>query len=733
MKKNRHVIRKVFPDSIAEEMELVPGDELISINGQPIEDVFDYHYLVNDEYLEILVRKADGEEWELEIEKDFEEDLGVEFENSLMDEYRSCRNHCIFCFIDQMPPGMRETLYFKDDDSRLSFLQGNYVTLTNMSDHDIDRVIRYHLAPINISFQTTNPKLRCEMLHNRFAGDIFPKVDRLFQAGIEMNGQVVLCKGVNDGEELERTIRDLSGYLPHLKSVSVVPVGLSKYREGLHPLEPFNREDALGVLETVHRWQKKLYEQYGLHFIHCSDEWYILAGLPLPEEERYDGYLQLENGVGMLRLLEEEVQEELAHRKGDERVRRVSIATGKLAAPFIQENVERVRTVYGNVEAQVYPIRNDFFGELITVSGLITGQDLKEQLKGKDLGECLLIPCNMLRAGENVFLDDVTVEEVEEQLGVPVAVVDEDGVSFVHALTEKEIVKNHKRRQIYEQTDCSDCGTANVGKSTLFNVLAGDNISIVKDTPGVTRDRIYADASWLNYNFTLIDTGGIEPESKDVILSQMRDQAQIAIDTADVIVFITDVRQGLVDADSKVADMLRRSGKPVVLAVNKVDSFEKFMPDVYEFYNLGIGDPIPISASGRLGMGDLLDEVVKFFQEDELSEEENEIPRIAIVGKPNVGKSSIVNKLLGQNRVIVSNVAGTTRDAIDTNVMWNGKEYIFIDTAGLRRKNKIKEELERYSIIRTVTAVERADVVIVVIDAGRRNHGAGCENRRDCS
>lgn len=463
MKKNRHVIRKVFPDSIAEEMELVPGDELISINGQPIEDVFDYHYLVNDEYLEILVRKADGEEWELEIEKDFEEDLGVEFENSLMDEYRSCRNHCIFCFIDQMPPGMRETLYFKDDDSRLSFLQGNYVTLTNMSDHDIDRVIRYHLAPINISFQTTNPKLRCEMLYNRFAGDIFPKVDRLFQAGIEMNGQVVLCKGVNDGEELERTIRDLSGYLPHLKSVSVVPVGLSKYREGLHPLEPFNREDALGVLETVHRWQKKLYEQYGLHFIHCSDEWYILAGLPLPEEERYDGYLQLENGVGMLRLLEEEVQEELAHRKGDERVRRVSIATGKLAAPFIQENVERVRTVYGNVEAQVYPIRNDFFGELITVSGLITGQDLKEQLKGKDLGECLLIPCNMLRAGENVFLDDVTVEEVEEQLGVPVAVVDEDGVSFVHALTEKEIVKNHKRRQIYEQTDCSDCGTAERG------------------------------------------------------------------------------------------------------------------------------------------------------------------------------------------------------------------------------------------------------------------------------
>ncbi|NCB91108.1 MAG: ribosome biogenesis GTPase Der [Clostridia bacterium] len=260
-------------------------------------------------------------------------------------------------------------------------------------------------------------------------------------------------------------------------------------------------------------------------------------------------------------------------------------------------------------------------------------------------------------------------------------------------------------------------GRPNVGKSTLFNVLAGDTISIVKDTPGVTRDRIYADAAWLNYNFTLIDTGGIEPESKDVILGQMRDQAQIAIDTADVIIFITDVRQGLVDADSKVADMLRRSGKPVILAVNKVDSFEKYMPDVYEFYNLGIGDPVPISASSKLGIGDLLDEVVKYFQTDGENEEENEIPHVAIVGKPNVGKSSIVNKLLGQNRVIVSNVAGTTRDAIDTNIMWNGQEYVFIDTAGLRKKNKIKEELERFSIIRTVTAVERADVVIVVIDA----------------
>ena len=260
-------------------------------------------------------------------------------------------------------------------------------------------------------------------------------------------------------------------------------------------------------------------------------------------------------------------------------------------------------------------------------------------------------------------------------------------------------------------------GRPNVGKSTLFNMLAGERISIVQDTPGVTRDRIYAEVSWLDMAFTLIDTGGIEPESSDIILSQMREQAQIAIDTADVIIFITDVRQGLVDADSKVADMLRRSKKPVVLAVNKVDSFERFMPDVYEFYNLGIGDPVPISSASKLGIGDLLDEVVKHFPQKAPEEEEDDRPRVAIVGKPNVGKSSLINRLVGEDRVIVSEIAGTTRDAVDTEIVWEDREYIFIDTAGLRRKSKIKEELERFSIIRAVTAVERADVVVIMIDA----------------
>ena len=264
MKKNLHIISKVLPDSIGEELELEPGDALLSINGQPVEDVFDYRYLMNDEFVKLLIRKKNGEEWELEVEKEYEDDLGVEFENSLMDEYRSCSNHCIFCFIDQMPPGMRETLYFKDDDSRLSFLQGNYITLTNMSDRDIDRIIRFHLSPINISVQTMNPELRCRMLNNRFAGEALKKIDRLYEAGTEMNGQIVLCKGVNDGEELRYTIERLAAYAPHMQSVSVVPVGLSKFRDGLYPLEPFTKEDACQVIDLIEEWQKKLYEKHAI-------------------------------------------------------------------------------------------------------------------------------------------------------------------------------------------------------------------------------------------------------------------------------------------------------------------------------------------------------------------------------------------------------------------------------------------------------------------------------------
>lgn len=436
--RNEHVVKSVNMGSIAQELEIEAGDTVLAINGQEMEDIFDYQFLTEDEYIEVLIRKADGEEWLLEIDKEQDEDLGIVFENGLMDEYKSCHNKCIFCFIDQLPPGMRETLYFKDDDTRLSFLQGNYVTLTNMSDKDIDRIIKYRLGPINISFQTTNKELRCEMLHNRFAGDALNKVDQLFQAGIRMNGQIVLCKDVNDKEELEKSIRDLTKYIPCLESVSIVPVGLSKFREGLYPLEPFTKEDAIATINLVETWQKKLFEEHGTHFIHLSDEWYILAEKELPDEETYDGYVQLENGVGMLRLLEEEIKEALSEETIDETIEReFSMATGKLVYPFIKELIKKCTEYFPNVKVHLYEITNHFFGEKITVSGLLTGQDIIEQLKNQELGEVLYLPQNVLRSGEEVFLDDITLTDMSKALQVKITIVKSSGMDFIDAVKGK--------------------------------------------------------------------------------------------------------------------------------------------------------------------------------------------------------------------------------------------------------------------------------------------------------
>lgn len=454
MKKHEHIVKSLMPGGIGEELGIEPGDKLLAINGNEIQDVFDYYYYEESEQLLLLIEKPDGEEWELGIEKDEDESLGIEFDQSLMDEYRSCRNKCMFCFIDQMPKGMRETLYFKDDDSRLSFLQGNYITLTNMSDHDVERIVKYRLEPINISFQTTNPELRCKMLHNRFAGEALKKVDILYRGQIEMNGQIVLCKGVNDGEELERTIRDLTGYLPYLKSVSIVPVGLTKYRDGLYPLEPFTKEDAREVLSVIHRWQEKIYQEHGIHMIHAGDEWYVLAEEEVPEEARYDGYLQLENGVGMMRLLFNEVQEALSAVTGDGRQREISLATGRLMYPYIGKILEEIRKKFPNITTHLYAIRNDFFGERITVSGLITGQDLTGQLKGQPLGERLLLPCNMLKIGEPVFLDDFTLEEVENSLQVKTDIVKSSGQDLLDAVIgvyENDDFSTDRRRGRFQE------------------------------------------------------------------------------------------------------------------------------------------------------------------------------------------------------------------------------------------------------------------------------------------
>ena len=451
MKIKEHVVKEVYPDSIAEEMGIVPGDMLLKINDNEIEDVFDYRYLIKDEYVEVLIRKAEGEEWLLEIDKEYDDDLGIEFENELMSEFRSCSNKCIFCFIDQMPPGMRDNLYFKDDDSRLSFLQGNYITLTNMSEEDIERIIKMQLAPINISVQTTNPELRCKMLHNRFAGDKLKFLDRLYEGHVEMNGQIVCCKGVNDGEELRRSITDLMEYLPFMRSVSVVPAGISKYRDGLYPIELFTKEEAGQIIDMIESYQKSCYEKYGLHFIQASDELYITAEREFPEEERYDGYIQLENGVGMMRLFRTEFEEALEaathgikyHVQKHKLKRTVTVATGKLAYSTVQEFADKLMQAYPGLAIRVFAIRNDFFGETITVTGLITGQDLMAQLKekqakGVDLGDTLLISAAMLRSGEQVFLDDITISQMEEALGLSVVIVESSGQDFVDAILQKD-------------------------------------------------------------------------------------------------------------------------------------------------------------------------------------------------------------------------------------------------------------------------------------------------------
>lgn len=442
-----HIIKTVESGSIAEELELEPGDILLSINSEEIEDIFDYRFIIKDEYLEVAIRKKNGEEWVLEIDKEFDEDLGLEFENSLMSEYRSCCNKCIFCFIDQMPPGMRETLYFKDDDSRLSFLQGNYITMTNMKEKDIDRIIRMHLSPINISVQTTNPELRCKMLNNRFAGEKLKYLQRFYDGHVQMNGQIVCCKNVNDGDELRRTIEDLSKYLPYMQSVSVVPAGITKYREGLYPIETFSKEEAGEVIDIIEGYQKQFYKEYGIHFVHASDEWYINAEREFPEEDRYDGYVQLENGVGMMRIFIDEYKdalEQLTNSKEYPKLREklqrvVTIAVGKLTYPIMKKFTEQMEILFPGLTINIFYIRNDFFGETITVSGLITGQDLVKQIKerqdnGEELGRILNIPSNMLRIGEQVFLDDMTVAEVETKLGMKLIPVESGGKDFIEAI-----------------------------------------------------------------------------------------------------------------------------------------------------------------------------------------------------------------------------------------------------------------------------------------------------------
>ncbi len=438
MKRERHIIKSVEEGSIAQEMGIEPGDELLSVNGKAILDVLDYRFQETGEDILLLVRKPNGEEWELEIEKDYADELGIEFEDPLMDDYRSCRNKCIFCFIDQLPKGMRETLYFKDDDTRLSFLQGNYCTLTNLSEEDIERICYYKLSPINISVHTTNPELRKKMLNNRFAGRIESIIQRFCDAGLEMNGQIVLCKGFNDGRELDRTIADLEKYIPHMQSLSVVPSGLTKFRDDLPKLELFDKEDCLRVINQIELWQQHMLYTHDTRFVYPSDEFYITAGKPIPPDDYYEDFTQLENGVGMMRSLFTDtryaIQDYLDEDGPKDITRNISIATGALAFEHIKELSKEISDLFPGVHITVYKIINNFFGETITVSGLLTGQDIIAQLKGKDLHDELLLPENLLRSGEETLLDDYTVTELEKALQTKIRIVKSYGSHFFNAV-----------------------------------------------------------------------------------------------------------------------------------------------------------------------------------------------------------------------------------------------------------------------------------------------------------
>lgn len=431
-------IKTIEPGSIAEELEIEVGDQLISINHQPVVDIIDYMFLSNDEVVELEIEKPNGDIWTLEIEKDYDEPIGITFENPIIDDAKRCTNKCVFCFIDQLPKGMRDSLYFKDDDSRLSFLQGNFVTLTNLKEPDIDRIVRYRISPINVSVHTTDPELRVKMLGNRFAGNIMDRLRRLVDGGIIVNAQIVLCPGYNDGEALDNTLSDLMTLHPNLNSVAIVPIGLTNHRSGLIQMEGFEQNNATETINRVHTFQKKALKKLKTRFAFLADEFYIQASIPFPEDRAYESYIQLEDGIGMIRKLTTDLENFLKGPKVSAvNPKRFIVVTGTAAAPFLSELMHKIELVYPMLNIQVTPIINRFFGEKITVAGLLTGKDILEQLLGSkvlDEADVVLLPSALFRAEEEVLLDDVTREMLEQQFGKPVYKVETEGNALMNAL-----------------------------------------------------------------------------------------------------------------------------------------------------------------------------------------------------------------------------------------------------------------------------------------------------------
>ncbi|RKD27683.1 putative radical SAM enzyme, TIGR03279 family [Caminicella sporogenes DSM 14501] len=434
---NKNIIANIVKGSIAEEIGIEPGDVLHSINGREINDIIDYLYHTADEYLEVEIEKENGEIWILEIEKEYDEDLGIIFSNPILDKANHCRNKCIFCFIDQLPKNMRKSLYFKDDDSRLSFLQGNFVTLTNLSDKDIDRIIEYNISPINVSIHTTNPQLRVKMLNNKTAGNILERLNKLTKNRILINGQIVLCPNINDKDELDRTIEDLYPLYPNLHSLAIVPVGVTKYREKLFPLKPFTKQQSIEVIKQIEKWQSFLKQKINTNFVYLSDEFFITADYDLPEYEEYEGFPQIENGVGLIRKFEFEFLSFLKKLPSNLKVKKdVSVITGTSAKKFIEGLAKKLMNKFKELNITVHVIKNEFFGETITVAGLITGQDIIKQLNGKYLGDRVIIPKSMLKSDEDIFLDDISVKELEKRLKTKVLVSQVNGKDFIKKIIE---------------------------------------------------------------------------------------------------------------------------------------------------------------------------------------------------------------------------------------------------------------------------------------------------------
>lgn len=431
----KNIISKVKENSIADELGIEPGDVLVSINGKIINDVIDYLFQVADDYIEVEIEKKDGEIWLLEIDKDYNEDLGIAFNNPILDKAKHCQNKCIFCFVDQLPKNMRKTLYFKDDDSRLSFLQGNFVTLTNLSDEDIDRIIKYNISPINVSIHTTDPDLRIKMLNNKNAGNVLKRLKQLTDNRIIVNGQIVLCPNINDGDNLDKTIKDIYPMYPNLHSIAIVPVGVTKYRKNLYYIDTFSKEKALEVIRQIERWQSFLKQKIGTNFVYLSDEFYILADEKLPDYKSYEDFPQLENGVGLMRKFEQEFFARLKSLPNNLTINKsIGIVTGTSAKPFLNKLAQKLTEKIDKLKINVYSIKNKFFGETITVSGLITGQDIIEQLKHKNLEEEILIPKSMLKAEEDIFLDDITLKDIEKSLNTKVTTCEVNGQTFIDTI-----------------------------------------------------------------------------------------------------------------------------------------------------------------------------------------------------------------------------------------------------------------------------------------------------------